>query len=238
VKSFRKRSTLTLLAFFLLPVLVYCVWYGRQVRQKNLDHALIEAIKKEDTPEVIALLDHGADANATDKPYKPITPKSLLADFWDKSRGYRPIKPLFRPIHMGRTWPEDPPALELAVMANTENIDLIKVLIEHGADPNKQDADGQTPLFEACYAGNSETVLLLLEYGANPNVKDSDGNTPLMGCSTIDCVRLLVKHEAEISVNNYGKTALDSAKEREWKPVADLLEEALKKEQAHSGSRQ
>jgi len=45
------------------------------------DHALIEAIKMNDTPAAIALLNAGADSNATDKPYQPMTPKSLLANF-------------------------------------------------------------------------------------------------------------------------------------------------------------
>jgi len=60
-----------LLALFLLPVLITSIWYGRQVRQQWLDHALIEAIKKQDTPRAIALLDQGADANACDTAEPP-----------------------------------------------------------------------------------------------------------------------------------------------------------------------
>ena len=68
------------MALLLLPVLACSVWYAWQVRQQRLDRALIQAIKKNDTPAAIALLDRGADANATDKFDTPITLKSLLAN--------------------------------------------------------------------------------------------------------------------------------------------------------------
>src|SRR5260221_14679876 len=92
MKLLRKRLIWILLTLFLLPVLITSVWFWRQVRQQNLDHALIEAIKKNDTSVAIALLNQGADANTTDKPYTPVTLKSLLADFWNRIKGNKPPK--------------------------------------------------------------------------------------------------------------------------------------------------
>src|SRR5262249_39155274 len=92
MKSLRKRPTWILLTLILLPVLVSSVWIWRQVRQQRLDHALIESIKRNDTKSAIALLDQGADANATDKPYQPLLLKSMLSDFWNKVRGIKPAK--------------------------------------------------------------------------------------------------------------------------------------------------
>src|SRR5262245_43399777 len=86
----RRVSVLILLCAVILPVLVTTIWYWRQVRQQRLDHALIEAIKKNDTPKAISLLDQGADANSTDKPYQPITLNSFLIGFWNRMRGNTP----------------------------------------------------------------------------------------------------------------------------------------------------
>jgi ankyrin repeat protein len=55
----------------------------------------------------------------------------------------------------------------------------VKLLLEHGADPNIQDRYGWTSLHEAAIRGFVNVVKLLLEYGADPTVKDKDGRTPL-----------------------------------------------------------
>lgn len=87
-----RGSVWILLTIIILPVLASCVWYARQSRQQRLDYALIEAIKKNDTKTAITFLEQGADANATDKPYTPITLKSVLADFWNRIKGNKPPK--------------------------------------------------------------------------------------------------------------------------------------------------
>jgi hypothetical protein len=56
-------------------------------------------------------------------------------------------------------------------------------LLEAGADPNRCDKDGKTPLHYALiglYSGHKTKILdLLLNYGANPNTVDNRGETPL-----------------------------------------------------------
>src|SRR5438874_353932 len=92
LKALRKRSLWILLAVTLLSLLIFCLWYDRQIRQQRLDRALIAAIKHNRIPTAIALLDAGADANTVDKPRKPITWNSLLADFGSRFHGYVPPK--------------------------------------------------------------------------------------------------------------------------------------------------
>jgi ankyrin repeat protein len=52
-------------------------------------------------------------------------------------------------------------------------------LINYGADINKTDCNGNTPLHTAASKGNFEVVKFLVEAGANPIAKNSKGKTPL-----------------------------------------------------------
>src|SRR5262245_55415760 len=68
--------------------------------------------------------------------------------------------------------------------------DLIKMLLERGANPNQQlyygasfggSADrGMTPFLEACGTGDIELVKLLLAHGANTKLATSDGRGPII----------------------------------------------------------
>ena len=58
------------------------------------------------------------------------------------------------------------------------DIQLLKRLIEKGANVNKVRDDGRTPLYMASERENKlEIIQLLLESGADPNVASSDGAT-------------------------------------------------------------
>lgn len=47
-------------------------------------------------------------------------------------------------------------------------LDIVKFLLEQGANPDSQNKHGKTPLFRATYNGHEEVVRFLLESGANP----------------------------------------------------------------------
>lgn len=55
---------------------------------------------------------------------------------------------------------------------------LCELLLEHGAEPNVQQAGGWTPLHQAAAHGRKETVELLLAHGAAADIKSSDDRTP------------------------------------------------------------
>jgi len=63
----------------------------------------------------------------------------------------------------------------------SRNLDVIKLLLEHKADPNApmKDFSKETPMHMACQWGLSDVVELLLEKGANPRCRDHDGATPI-----------------------------------------------------------
>jgi len=76
-------------------------------------------------------------------------------------------------------------ALHIACRNSTTwcSIELVRKLLNAGADPNLKNNEGWTPLHLAvCYSSTDsslETVTELLEEGAKPNLKDNDGSTPL-----------------------------------------------------------
>jgi len=47
------------------------------------------------------------------------------------------------------------------------NENLVKYLIEQGADINKEDVNGKTPLFYVCSSGNENLVKYLMELKIN-----------------------------------------------------------------------
>jgi len=58
--------------------------------------------------------------------------------------------------------------------------DSCKLLINHGADPNRRvGPDGRTPLHAAVLSNCRESVKFLMILGANPNIKDNSGISAL-----------------------------------------------------------
>ena len=61
----------------------------------------------------------------------------------------------------------------------SQNIDIARKLLEHGADVNAIQADDFTPLHGAAQNGQTEMVRLLLTSGANREARSADGQTAL-----------------------------------------------------------
>jgi len=57
---------------------------------------------------------------------------------------------------------------------------VISLLMQHGADVNLPDDDGDTPLHQAASMGWPKVIVLLLGYGANPTLLNKRGETPLV----------------------------------------------------------
>ena len=55
----------------------------------------------------------------------------------------------------------------------------MRLLVEHGADPNAIAARGETPLITAARLGSNAVVRTLFELGADINAKDHTGKTAL-----------------------------------------------------------
>ena len=105
--------------------------------------------------------------------------------------------------------------------AQSGDIVLLKLLLEHGADPSVSTDAKVTPLmvasgigwvqgvtYEWSPAATLETVKLLLDLGADVNAQDLlDGRTALMGAAhkgRNDVIELLVQHGADLSMRDIG----------------------------------
>ena len=67
-------------------------------------------------------------------------------------------------------------ALITAAMKN--RTDVVRCLLDKGADVNKQDR-GWTALHLACYKNYTDVMRLLLAYGARKDIQDKHGMTPI-----------------------------------------------------------
>lgn len=63
--------------------------------------------------------------------------------------------------------------------AATGHTDIVKLLLDNGADPNVREQGGYTPLHAAAQNGDEDMILALIYGGADLDAKSSDGKTPL-----------------------------------------------------------
>ncbi|HOZ68686.1 MAG TPA: ankyrin repeat domain-containing protein [Chitinophagaceae bacterium] len=95
------------------------------------------------------------------------------------------------------------------------NIDLLKWLVDQGANLDHQDRNGYSALHFAGQNGLVEIARFLLEKGANPNLQDSHGNSPLWTAvfNSMDekgVMQLLLKYGADTELRNkYDKSPKD-----------------------------
>ncbi|KAI0599016.1 ankyrin repeat-containing domain protein [Biscogniauxia sp. FL1348] len=171
------------------------------------------------------LLKNGADINATSTTGR--TPLSFLCRNPPDNLGI--IRQL---VKMGanvnhQNLEGSTPLHELWVPSTTWNpeIQLVKMLLQLGADPSIRDQHGRTPLFDYMRSPPEQIGILveMIKKGASPKDRDDNGSTPLHElCSVrlistehrIRLVKLLLRNGADISAkDNNGRTAIDCVKE-------------------------
>ena len=101
--------------------------------------------------------------------------------------------------------PDNSTSLHIAACMS-KGVDIIKLLIQYGADVNKKNEINNTPLFYSCMYDFIDNARVLLENGADPNIlgtKQTKMKSPLAcACEeeNMDLIKLLVKYGAKIKL--------------------------------------
>ena len=119
----------------------------------------------------------------------------------------------------------------LMYAVSRKHFDMIKILIDAGADLNKRNDDGHTALH---FASNIDIVRTLCIHGADPNIdtfldisQQHVGYTPLLYAAyqgNLDIIKVLIEYGARIDVQTTsGKTAQSIAWKKGYDHIVDYL---------------
>ena len=118
----------------------------------------------------------------------------------------------------------------IVIAAQSANSAVVKLLLDHNANPNLSDNRGQTPLMVRAVVGDTNMIKLLLSYGADPNRADTGQETALMKAvrgRKFKAAQTLIEAGADPNVQDLtGKTALEYAKISRSRRFIRLLQEA------------
>lgn len=107
---------------------------------------------------------------------------------------------------------------------------VMSILIDAGADVNKQDQTGFTVLMAAAFEGYNQLVDILLRSGAEINASMESGRTALtlaVSMGHTETVRLLIEAGADLeTIDKSGNTPLMIAKSKGFEEIVELLKEA------------
>ena len=163
-----------------------------------LDFNLMIAASKGNDPEIIRLIDKGADVNAeTDEGASPLT-------FAILNNKLSTVKTLLKYNARLNTITRNGKSPLLLAIENN-NFEISEVLIRAGAEVNFRDPFGATPLNHSAIDGNIDLVDLLLYYNASIDIKSNEGTTPLLAAIWAgynDVAELLIKNGANLEARD------------------------------------
>jgi ankyrin repeat protein len=193
---------------------------------EELNKAFLKACKCGDLDKANLLLEKGADVNARDgfgtalsqaigSGSKRLPMVAFLMDKGaDANMKYKPL---------GST----KVALNDAVYVG--DAELVRILIEKGADVNFRDEKGWGSLMFAVGYGHIDIVNCLLEAGADVNDKDKDGSTALITAAyngRTEIVRVLLNKGADINIKSKDDmTAMMYAAKQGHSDIVKLLKD-------------
>ncbi len=119
----------------------------------------------------------------------------------------------------------------LHIAAYGGSTDIVRLLLNHGANVNAEDLNGNSALHFAARKGQTDVARLLLDRGANMEACALDGSTPLHVASSfgyIDFVGLMIERDANVhALNHHGGTPFDMAMRNHHQGIVALLKDAM-----------
>lgn len=162
---------------------------GNEIIDKGLP--IINASKKNNTAMVGVLLENRADPDVDNG--APLR----------QAISHDNMEMLLLLLDKGASVREDG-VLTTAVEKN--DIELVKLIMDHGADPDNRSWSGKTPLQIASQTGQIDVMQLLLDKGASVNKRGVGGaKTPLMFATEagqVEAVRLLIDNKAGVNIDD------------------------------------
>ncbi|HKQ72824.1 MAG TPA: ankyrin repeat domain-containing protein [Blastocatellia bacterium] len=195
----------------------------------SVGNPLGAAARGGDVKVVKLLLERGADPNnstAIGRGTSLVSPKN--GGEQNKSKGESPIQSVPGNGNNGGT--------PLMYAAHARNTEVVRLLIEKGADVNAKYNGAGTALIPAAEMGDLAIAKLLLETGADVNVKHQSGYTALMYAAAAESndpelIKALLAKGAEINIKaKDGETALTLTGRKGNTEIVRLLKKAGAKE--------
>jgi ankyrin repeat protein len=198
----------------------YCI----DLRQERNDN-LLSAARSGRAQEVAALLAAGADPNARETPLDMDSSRSLWEHIVDVLT-HAPTPGVMYSQSLGVAWART--ALGCAC-ENGHAVDVVRLLLEKGADLKADEAGQQPALPIAAKKGDVATVRVLLEHGADINSRDDMRLSVLQNAVESDnpeLVRLLLDKGAKVEGSNPGPTRPSY---KNYETIRQMIENAAKK---------
>lgn len=190
-------ASLALKWFFLrLIIVLFIVFVPFAAVYAGSYNDFFAAIRADDVDTVSNLLSKGFDPNAPTEDGQTPLIAALKAGAEKTTRLLINTKG----VDIERTNLNDETALMLASING--NVEIIKLLIQKGAEVNKP---GWTPLHYAATKGDLGTLKLLISQSAYLDAESPNGTTPLMMAAkygTYEAVRLLIEEGADPTLRN------------------------------------
>ena len=135
------------------------------------------------------------------------------------------------------SWKEAETALTAAVVYG--HTEMVRLLLDHGAEINRADGDGRTPLVTAVRSGRPEIIELLIARGATLSVRDPESSKALLHelgrswqsfhpARLSQTVEILLRHDANLEPVEIHDWAM-----QRWEPALARRLAAARQERAH-----
>lgn len=102
--------------------------------------------------------------------------------------------------------------------ARSGNVEITKILLDQGMNPDDHVYIGDRPLHVAIERNHTDVVKLLVKRGADVNARNSTGESPLIIAirsrvgNTLEIIKFLVSNGADVNASSiFGKNALGTA---------------------------